>query len=276
MMTHPTPPRRKDLGHCLERARCAAGMNQRRAAKQLGIRATRLRAWETGTEAPDAHELERAIHLYGTDLDKIWPDRRPLIDDQEPGVLVVGDDRIDATGTNRQILTAYLDAVRRNRSVEPKAVVELRSQDVHALSSALDLDDAELESLLCDLFQLTPAGARLTMRALAVGALGSIGLTAVLGAAWLGSATAGATTPVGELAAPAVATASPFSVDPSTVEVELAPAVFAVAPATEWSPVEVDEDDSIQVGAGEIGPGEIGVGEIGVGEIEAPSIRADG
>ena len=33
---------------------------------------------------------------------------------------------------------------------------------------------------------------------------------------------------------------SPFSTEPNRVEVELAPAVFAVAPATEWSMVSIE------------------------------------
>lgn len=243
-MTPPAAPLSDPpLGRCLARARGVAGLSVRGAARQLGVRPTTLRSWESGDVAPGTDDLERAIQLYGTDIDRIWPDRRPLVHPSEPGVLIVGDERVPAEGDNRAILTAYLEAVRRQRNSDPDSAVELRADDVGALAWVLDLDDDSLESLLAELFNLTPAGAKLTMRALAVGVLGTIGIVTVLSASWF-AGSAGAVAGDGATAtapAPAAAVASPFSTEPTAVEVELAPAVFAVAPSTEWSPVAVDD-----------------------------------
>lgn len=263
----------------LRRARELAGMSERSAARRLGIPRTLLREWEAGTAVPGADDVEQAVRLYSADLNRIWPDRRPLVRDEEPGVLVVGDDRIDVVVDgvqldNRAVLTCYLAAVRRQRGLAGDQSVELRSDDISSLASVLDLDDAELEGLLSELLELTPAGARWTMRALVVGGLMSLAATAAVGSSWFSPAPAAAadaasadapsaqvvevevdgvsSTPSGdastqvELADAAVqddgeattTTMSPFSTEPSSVAVELAPAVFAVAPATEWSPVE--------------------------------------
>lgn len=284
-------------GHTLRRARELAGLRERSAARSLGVPRSQLRAWESGAAAPDADELARAIALYSADLDQIWPDRRPLISDDEPGVLVVGDERIDlgadpeltpdgvtvADGPigNRVVLSRYLAAVRRQRQLAPSDPVELRSADIASLSHVLDLDDDALEAELAELLDLTPAGARWTARALVVGGLMAVGATAMVGTSWFAPVTdagaapsssapaAAAVTFAPEVAgaapsdraevlfAPATvdpdapvdaelvpgdepAAASPFSTEPTSATVELAPAVFAVAPSTEWSAVPTD------------------------------------
>jgi transcriptional regulator with XRE-family HTH domain len=277
-------------GQALRRARELAGMSERSAARSLGIRRARLRGWEAGTVALDADELARTIDLYSSDLFEIWPDRRPLVSNDEPGVLVVGDERIDVRDharltpegasdvDNRIVLTRYLAAVRRQRGLSPSDPVELRAHDITSLASVLDLTDGALEAELTELLDLTPAGARWTARALVVGGLMAIGATAVVGGSWLspaGATTVDAAAPPAAAAvfAPEVApvtqvseqasvqfaptpadpdapvdavvveaatteAASPFSTEPTTTSVELAPAVFAVAPATEWTPVD--------------------------------------
>jgi transcriptional regulator with XRE-family HTH domain len=271
-------PTTNDTGRALRRARELSGMTERSAARELGVRRSRLRGWEQGATPLDADELSRAIRLYSADLDQIWPDRRPIVSDALPGVLVVGDERIEVDGSNRSVLTRYLAAVRRQRGLASDATVELRADDITSLAGVLDLTDAALESELGELLQLTPAGARVTARALAVGALVAIGAVTVVGGSWLSPA--GATTVDASAAAaeaPAAvfapevaavevsdqaavqfaptpadpdapvdaevvvddeATPSPFSTEPSAAPVELAPAVFATAPATEWSYVE--------------------------------------
>jgi transcriptional regulator with XRE-family HTH domain len=267
-------------GHALARARELAGLSERAAARRLGVPRSLLRDWESDTVVPGADDVEQAVRIYSADLDRVWPDRRPLVTPEEPGVLVVGDDRIDVVVDgveldNRAVLTCYLAAVRRQRGLSGNESVELRADDISSLAGVLDLDDAELESLLTELLELTPAGARWTMRALVVGGLMAVGATAAVGSSWFSPATAatldasasdtaaaqvvevdveaapGIDTSDVELAEPVVQTPgeqtdaedptaaeSPFSTEPSSVAVELAPAVFAVAPATEWSPVE--------------------------------------
>lgn len=281
-----------NAGDMLRRARELSGMHERAAARALGVRRSRIRDWESGAVAPDADELSRAIALYSADLDSIWPDRQPLVSPEEPGVLVVGDERIDVRidpeltpdgvtfVDNRVVLTRYLAAVRRQRGLGATDPVELRANDIASLASVLDLEDGRLESELAELLDLTPAGARWTTRAMVVGALMAVAATAMVGTSWFSSAApAGATTV--EVVAPAAATVtfapevtpttevsdraavqfapatidpdtpidaeivpsatatnpSPFSTEPSATPVELAPAVFAVAPSTEWTPV---------------------------------------
>ena len=268
----------QDTGRALRRARELSGATERSAARSLGVRRSRLRGWEQGSIPMDADELTRAIRLYSTDLEQIWPDRRPLVSEAEPGVLLVGEERIEVGGPNRTVLTRYLAAVRRQRGLSTDSTVELRANDITSLANVLDLTDSALESELAELLDLTPAGARWTARALAVGALMAVGATTVVGGSWLSPA--GATTIEAMSDAPAATAvfapeiaaaqvtehasvqfapapadpdapieaevvlaeasseASPFSTEPSAAPVELAPAVFATAPATEWSYVE--------------------------------------
>ena len=282
-------------GRRLRRARELSGLRPGTAARAMGIRRARLRDWESGRTVPDADEMARAVQLYSADLNHIWPDREPLISPEEPGVLVVGDDRIEAypravttpgsgqattrpTVDNRVVLSRYIAAVRRQRGVGPDEPVELRSQDVSALATVLDLDDMLLEVQLMDLLDLTPAGARWTARAMVVGALMAVGAGVLVGASWFGAApsdaaaaeAAVATVPFtpevsdsipeqrsgvqfapGPVDADAPidaevvepdegATTSPFSTEPNRTEVELAPAVFTVAPASDWSMVSIE------------------------------------
>lgn len=266
-------------GPTLRRARELAALRERPAARALGIRRSRLRDWESGTAVPDADEMARAIELYSADLRQIWPDRQPLVSVDEPGVLVVGDERIDvrtdpmvtADGVtdidNRVVLTRYLAAVRRQRGLEPTDTIDLRANDLASLAAVLDLDDAALETELMTLLDLTPAGARWATRVMVVGGLMTIAATAVVGSSWFagaGAATVEAAAPAtpvamvtptaavafapeavdadapvdAEIVSTSATLTSPFSTEPAAPRAELAPAVFAVAPATEWSVVE--------------------------------------
>ena len=237
----------ESTGHTLRRARELAGVRERTAARALGIRRARLRDWESGAEVPDADELARAIQLYSADLNEIWPDRAPLVSGDEPGVLVVGDERIDlradptltadgvTTIDNRVVLTRYLAAVRRQRGLGTGEAVELRATDIASLASVLDLEDTALEAELAELLDLTPAGARWTARAMVVGGLMAIGATAVVGSSWL--APAGATTI--ETAAPAAVTA--------TFAPEVAPTTQVSARASvQFAPDTVDPDAPVE------------------------------
>ena len=261
-----------DPGPRLRRARELAGLRERSAAKTLGVRRTQLRAWESGTDTPDADELARLVELYSADLAQVWPDRQPLLSPAEPGVLIVGDERVDlhldtdSPIDNRAVLTRYLAAVRRQRGEAADARVELRAADIDSLATVLDLSDVDLERQLAELLDLTPAGARFTARAMMVGGMTVIAATTLVAGSWFTSPATADATPTRDLpvaTAPALFSpegadpaatidvvdaeivtddsqgGSPFSTQPnaSAAEVELAPAVFAVAPATEWQPV---------------------------------------
>ncbi len=270
-----------DPGPRLRRARELSGMRERSAAKSLGVRRAQLRAWESGADTPDADELARLVELYSADLAQVWPDRQPLLSQTEPGVLVVGEERVELflepgqPIDNRTVLRHYLAAVRRQRGEATDARVDLRAADIDSLATVLDLGDADLESQLEELLDLTPAGARFTARAMMVGGLTALAATTLVAGSWFATPATADASPVSE--APAVTAPalfapeqgdpsaqaesdvvdaevitddlnqgalaeSPFSTQPNApaVDVELAPAVFALAPSTEWQPV-VDE-----------------------------------
>lgn len=271
-----------DPGSRLRRARELSGMRERSAAKSLGVRRSQLRAWESGADTPDTDELARLVDLYSADLAQVWPDRQPLLSATEPGVLIVGDERVElflepgAPVDNRTVLQRYLAAVRRQRGETSDARVDLRAADIDSLATVLNLADADLENQLADLLDLTPAGARFTARAMMVGGLSALAATTLVAGSWFAAPTAaGASQQRDTAAATAPAlfspehlvplpdadivdaelvgagsgdgaavdaqgqSESPFSTEPTrqAVGVELAPAVFAVAPANEWQPV---------------------------------------
>ena len=187
-------------GQTLRRLRELSGMNERTAARRLGVRRAELRDWEEHRAAPDAAQLTRAIDVYGQDAETTLAIRRPLTEPDRPGVLVVGDeeiviaDHVRTAATSHQaneaVLASYLAAVRRQRSLAADAPVQLRSADISSLSIELDLTDDHLQDLLADLLQLTPAGAQYTTRALLV-----VGVVAVAADA-LGVNHPACTTPV--------------------------------------------------------------------------------
>jgi transcriptional regulator with XRE-family HTH domain len=192
-------------GQALRRLRELSGMNERTAARRLGVRRAELRDWEEHRAAPDAAQLTRAIDVYGQDAETTLAIRRPLTEPDRPGVLVVGDEEIviaDHVRTaatsheaNEAVLASYLAAVRRQRSLAADAPVQLRSADISSLSIELDLTDDHLLDLLADLLQLTPAGAQYTTRALLVGGLVALMATGVVQAGWFTPTASASTTP---------------------------------------------------------------------------------
>jgi len=194
-------------GQALRRLRELSGMNERTAARRLGVRRAELRDWEEHRAAPDAAQLTRAIDVYGQDAETTLAIRRPLTEPDRPGVLVIGDEEIviaDHVRTaatsheaNEAVLSSYLAAVRRQRSLSADAPVQLRSADISSLSIELDLTDDHLQDLLADLLGLTPAGAQYTTRALLVGGLVALMATGVVQAGWFtpSASAATATTP---------------------------------------------------------------------------------
>ena len=260
-------------GGALRRARELAGLSTGGAARRMGVPSSALRAWENGRAAPTPHQVEVAATLYGNDLAQLWPDRSPLQHPSRPGVLVIGTETVDVGSDevgrrpdNHTVLVQYLAAVRRQRGLAPDERVDLRGNDVTALARVLDLDDAHLDAELQRLLDLTPTGSRMTLRAMVVASLMAVAATGVVAGSWVAPTATAAEQdePVATLEADATATdvhetaeaelTTPvagasstvqerrpvFSTEPNapTAGVELAPAVFALAPASEWSYVE--------------------------------------
>lgn len=263
-------------GGAMRRARELAGLSTGGAARRMGVPSSTLRAWETGRAAPSAEQVEVAARLYGHDLHQLWPERSPLVHPSRPGELVIGTEtvevRADELGRrpdNHTVLVQYLAAVRRQRGQQPDERIDLRGSDIVSLARVLDLDDASLDAELQRLLDLTPTGSRMTLRAMVIASLMAVAATGVVAGSWIAPTATAApadqvasvtgtevdgpstepvdvadgylTTDPAEVSSTVEARTSPFSTEPNHAvddEVELAPAVFAVAPATEWSYVE--------------------------------------
>jgi transcriptional regulator with XRE-family HTH domain len=178
-------------GHALRRSRELSGLSERAAARALGVRRATLRAWEADQATPDAEQIELATVVYGHGTEDVWAERAPLVDPEQPGLLVVGSERITVWSNgdagqvdNRDVIARYLAAVRRQRGVEDHDDIALRADDLGALSMVLDLDDDELQSILMELLDLTPAGAQWAIRSMLVGGLVAMVATGALGSSW--------------------------------------------------------------------------------------------
>ncbi len=178
-------------GHALRRSRELAGLSERAAARALGVRRAALRDWESDRVVPDPAQIELATIVYGVGAEDIWAERTPLVDPEQPGVLVVGSERVPVwpdgdpgTVDNRDVISRYLAAVRRQRGADEHDEIALRSDDLAALSMVLDLDDDQLQQILMDLLDLTPAGAQWAIRSMLVGGLVAMVATGALGSSW--------------------------------------------------------------------------------------------
>ena len=178
-------------GHALRRSRELAGLSERAAARSLGVRRATLRDWEADRVQPDATQVELAAITYGRGAEDIWAERTPLVDPELPGVLVVGREHVPVWSDgdpgsvdNRDVISRYLAAVRRQRGVDEHDEIALRSDDLAALSMVLDLDDDGLQQILMDLLDLTPAGAQWAIRSMLVGGLVAMVATGALGSSW--------------------------------------------------------------------------------------------
>ena len=152
----------------MKRARELAGMDERTAAKELGVRRRHLRAVEAGRKEPSSDLMSRAVAAYGG-ANLVLPQRQDLVRPEEPDVLVVGSRRVPidlARHDNRTLLVGYVAAVRAERGLEPKAAVSFRNNDVVTLSKVLDLGDADLVRELRSVAGMNGVAARRTAQAL--------------------------------------------------------------------------------------------------------------
>ena len=95
-MSPTTPP--TTTGHTLRRARELAGLHERTAARALGVRRARLRELGVGRRGARRRRAgpgDRSVQRRPGR--RSGPTARPLVTPDEPGVLVVGDERIDVS-----------------------------------------------------------------------------------------------------------------------------------------------------------------------------------
>jgi transcriptional regulator with XRE-family HTH domain len=58
----------------LRHARLAAGLTQREAAERVGVTRNTVTRWEAGETVPQGRALERAIEVYGVEIEHRLPD----------------------------------------------------------------------------------------------------------------------------------------------------------------------------------------------------------
>jgi transcriptional regulator with XRE-family HTH domain len=190
----------RTVGPALRHARELADLDERRAARRLGVPLSELRAWEQNGLTPDATDLIRAARNYSSDLDddvrEALVPRVPLTSPEQPGVLVVGDELVELGDLaaeeprrrNRLVLRRFVAAVRRQRGLPAEAAVELRSTDLAALADALHVTDEELAVQLADVLGLPPASAHGANRALVAVALVALAASGAVPSMWTSAA----------------------------------------------------------------------------------------
>jgi transcriptional regulator with XRE-family HTH domain len=156
------------VGTTLRRARELAEIDDRQAARALGVSRRRLHRIESGSTEVPADLIDRAVREYGSDRFEL-PDRQELVHPDDPDVLRVGTERIPFDPVfdgNRTVLVRYLAAVRRQRGLDADDPVEFRSADLAALAGVLDLTADDLDRELSSLAGLDGATSRRTVRML--------------------------------------------------------------------------------------------------------------
>ena len=156
------------VGCTLRRAREMAELDDRAAARALGISRRRLHRIEAGSSQVQPDLIDRAVREYGSHRFDL-PDRRVLVHPDDPGVLRVGSERIPfdpVLDGNRTVLVRYLAAVRRQRGLGLDDPVEFRASDLAALAGVLDLTAGDLDRELSSLAGLDGVTSRRTVRML--------------------------------------------------------------------------------------------------------------
>ena len=185
----------QNTGNAVHQLRILSGLNQRSAARRIGISRSTLRSWESHRTTPDSSQLVAAVAALGQNLDDVMVPRTDLIDPEHLGLLTVGTEQIvvadhlaaDTTPHefNISLIGAYLGAVRRQRGLTVDAPVQLRSNDLSALAVVLDLNDGDLQHLLASEFDLSSESARQVVRGLLAAGLVALAASGALQSPWL-------------------------------------------------------------------------------------------
>jgi transcriptional regulator with XRE-family HTH domain len=185
----------RDTGDAVHRLRVLSGLNQRTAARRIGVSRSTLRSWESHHSTPDVSQLLLAVAALGDDIDDVMVPRTDLINPQNIGLLTVGSEQIlvadhlrDGTTPhefNLSLLHSYLAAVRRQRGLASDAPVQLRSHDLSALAVVLDLNDDELQMILITEFDLSSESARQAVRGLLAAGLVALAASGDMQSSWL-------------------------------------------------------------------------------------------
>src|SRR3954471_1209416 len=144
------PPGR--LGELLRAARKRRGLKRKQVAAATGITADELRAYERGTAEIPADVCTRLVECYGDDLVAHVPQRAPL--DVAPNA------------SEDEVLTDFVQLVRRLRRASTGEPLPLRAADVAALASAFDADPATIEQRIIDVLGCSRDEARALHREL--------------------------------------------------------------------------------------------------------------
>jgi beta-glucanase (GH16 family)/transcriptional regulator with XRE-family HTH domain len=171
---------RARLGVLLHGRRKHANVKLSVAARTAGIEKTALREIESGSSVPDVSVLASLLECYGVPLGEFVPPRRPLV-------------LPNPDATSAEILSSYVDAVRKWREAGRKQRLNFRADDLRTLSTLLGTDPDEIERRLIALTGCSRAEARV-LRKWFLAALIMIPL-AVTTAGVIGPAAASAATP---------------------------------------------------------------------------------
>jgi transcriptional regulator with XRE-family HTH domain len=160
LLTANVPPAR--VGARLAELRGRLGLSRRELASRLGVNRWWVRRWESGTHRLPDPVVRRLLGELGLSLEELIPRRVPLRWDATSRELVLGAGRVavDPASGNDVVLRAYVDLVACTRATPPAGAWELRTDDLAVLVDLLDLDAADLDAQLAEVFALDDEGAR--------------------------------------------------------------------------------------------------------------------
>ena len=143
------PPGR--MGELLAAARIDAGQSLHDVASRGPLAVEELVALEAGHLVLDEDQLVLVLDGYGLTLDQLVPTRRQVLLDLDRGELSIGEAvaHLDADSpATDEVLGAYLALVCSLRQVPVGTPVVIRGFDVHVLSRALRVPEADVERRL--------------------------------------------------------------------------------------------------------------------------------
>ncbi|GJM38674.1 MAG: hypothetical protein DHS20C19_20410 [Acidimicrobiales bacterium] len=142
------PPRR--LGGLLREARVAAGLELGDLIEGTELSVVELDDIEHGRRDLDEGTLNTLVRIYGVEDAGLVPSRAQLVIDLDEGRIAVShtDLDVDPLSGPDAVLARYLALVYRLRGLQIGASLHLRDVDVEVLSTALELEAADVEARL--------------------------------------------------------------------------------------------------------------------------------